>query len=176
VATFRVRPENGGVGGASDAAAGATFTLINNHFTSKLQGERGAERRRDQAAWVAKLASGAEAVTSLNPDRVMVLGDLNTEIGEDAYVALVGEASGAPSQTRLTNLALRLPISDQYSWRDGTRRLLLDHVLVSQPLDAATRGVEILHINSEASPRLSDVGGTYERSSDHDPVVVTLAS
>ncbi len=171
VATFRARPE--GAAGADDARAGATFTIINNHFTSKLQGTSGEEKRRLQSAWVAHLASGDAGVADLDPDRVIVLGDLNATVDEEPYTSLLGDDPDAAP--RFINAADRLDPADRYSWRDGSTRLLLDHVLLTPALDAAVQGVEIVHVNADASPRLADDPTTAERSSDHDPVVVTLA-
>ncbi|MCB0878697.1 MAG: endonuclease/exonuclease/phosphatase family protein [Thermoleophilia bacterium] len=170
VATFRVRSD--GAAGADDARAGASFTLINNHFTSKLQGSDGEEKRRLQSAWVSHLASGDAGVADLDPARVIVLGDLNAGLDEDAYLSLLGDDPEAAP--RFVNAAEHVPLEDRYSYRDGSRRSLLDHVLLTPALDAAVQGVEILHINSDPSPRLEDDPTTYQRVSDHDPVIVTL--
>jgi endonuclease/exonuclease/phosphatase family metal-dependent hydrolase len=165
VATFRARA------GASDAQAGAAFTLIDNHFTSQLQGDDGARKRLLQAAYVSSLADGSAGVELLDPTRTIVLGDLNEGLGDPAYQELVTGPGETPA---LINAADHLPVADRYSWRDGTHRQLLDHVLLAPALDARIGTVSIPHINSDPSEREADVPGTYLRSSDHDPVVVSV--
>ena len=165
VATFRARAS------ADDARAGAAFTLVNNHFTSQLQGDDGARKRLLQAAFVASLADGSAGVELLDPTRTIVLGDLNEGPTDPAYLDLV---TGPGETTALVNAADHLELADRYSWRDGTRRLLLDHVLLAPALDARVGAVRIPHINSDPSEREAQVPGTPLRSSDHDPVVVTL--
>jgi predicted extracellular nuclease len=171
VATFRAHAQ--GTSGAADARAGATFTLINNHFTSKLQGADGEEKRRLQSQWVEHLASGAAGVADLDPSRTIVMGDLNATPGEDAYEILTA-AAGEGQPPRRTNAADRLPEAERYSWRDGNRRELLDHVLLPPALASAVQGVEILRINADSPARLASDPTTPRRSSDHDPVVVTI--
>jgi predicted extracellular nuclease len=166
VATFRPRAA------AADAQAGAAITLVNNHFTSQLQGDDGARKRLLQAAFVASIADGTEGVELLDPQRVVVLGDLNEGVGDPAYLELVtGPSEDSPA---LVNAADHLPLADRYSWRDGTHRSLLDHVLMPPALDARIGAVRIPHINSDPSEREAQVPGTPLRSSDHDPVVVSL--
>jgi predicted extracellular nuclease len=158
---------------SADARAGAAFTMINNHFTSQLQGDDGARKRLLQAAFVRSLADGSAGVELLDPARVVVLGDLNEGLDGPAYAQLVS----GPSEERpaYVNAATHLPEADRYSWRDGTHRQLLDHVLLPPALDARVGVVHIPHINSDPSEREADVPGTPLRSSDHDPVVVTFA-
>lgn len=166
VATFRPRAAS------TDAQAGAAFTLVNNHFTSQLQGEDGARKRLLQAAFVSSIADGREGVELLDPSRVIVLGDLNEGLDGPAYGELVaGTSEGTPA---LVNAASHLPEAERYSWRDGTRRQLLDHVLLPPAFDARITSVRIPHINSDPSEREASVPGTPLRSSDHDPVIVTV--
>jgi predicted extracellular nuclease len=166
VATFRPHAA------AGDAQAGAAFTIVNNHFTSQLQGDTGARKRLLQAAFVSSIADGSEGVELLDPARVIVLGDLNEGLDGPAYAELVaGSAEHGPA---LVNVATHLPEADRYSWRDGTRRQLLDHVLLPAAFDARIGAVAIPHINSDPSEREANVPGTPLRSSDHDPVVVTV--
>ncbi len=173
VATFRPR------GAAADASAGAAMvtgaplTLVNNHFTSKLQGADGAAKRLLQAAFVASIADGHAGVAHLDPARVIVLGDLNEALGEPAYESLVAPAAEGQPAPRV-NAATHLPAADRYTYRDGTRRSLLDHVLLTPGLDATVQGVRIPHINSDPSERLELDATTFERSSDHNPEVVDL--
>jgi predicted extracellular nuclease len=171
VATFRARPH--GSSGTSDARQGAAFTLINNHFTSKLQGADGEQKRQWQSAWVSSLADGSTGVANLDPSRVIVLGDLNAGLDEDPYLSLRDGSDAA--RPRFVNAADHLPETDRYSYRDGSKRSLLDHVLLTPQLDAAVKSVEIPHINSDPSEKLYEDPSTFQRSSDHDPVVVELA-
>ncbi len=167
VATFRAR------GGTDGAQQGAALTIVNNHFTSKLQGEDGAAKRFRQAAFVASIADGRAGVAHLDPARVIVLGDLNEDLDDPAYLSLVAPTSEGEAPPR-RNAADHLPEADRYSWRDGTKRSLLDHVLLTPTLDAQVRSVRIPHINSDPSERLELDPTTYERASDHDPVIVDL--
>ncbi len=168
VATFRPTE------GTAQARDGARLTIVNNHFTSKLQGADGEAKRLRQAAFVASIADGRAGAANLDPERVIVLGDLNEDLDDPAYGSLVAPASEGGAPARI-NAASHLPEADRYSWRDGTKRSLLDHVLLTPTLDATVRSVRIPHINSDPSVQLELEPGTYLRSSDHDPVIVELS-
>ncbi|MCW2926308.1 MAG: nuclease, partial [Thermoleophilia bacterium] len=168
VATFRPV----GQGGVADASAGRDLTMIVNHFTSQLQGEEGAQKRLWQSQFVASLADGSAGVANLDPKRVVVIGDLNEGVGEPGYQELVeGPTEGVPA---LVNAAAHLPEADRYSYRRGSKRTLLDHVLITPTLDGAVRQVRIPHINSDSSETLGTDATTYLRSGDHDPVIVDM--
>jgi uncharacterized protein len=84
---------------------------------------------------------------------VIVLGDLNDF--EFSNPVGVLEAAG------LTSLVETLPVNQRYSYNFEGNAQVLDHIMVSPGLLAATSGFDVVHINSEFSAQLSD----------HDPSV-----
>jgi predicted extracellular nuclease len=145
---------------------GEHVTVIGNHFNSKggdqplfgtnqppvLSSEA---QRMQQATIVADHVDGllsADAGAS-----VIVLGDLN----DFEFSAPVGvlEAVG------LTSLVETLPANQRYSYNFEGNAQVLDHIMVSPGLLAATTGFDIVHMNSEFSAQLSD----------HDPSVARFS-
>lgn len=141
---------------------GEEITVIGNHFNSKggdqplfgtnqppvLSSE---VQRMKQATIVADYVDGllsADAGAS-----VIVLGDLNDF--EFSNPVGVLEAAG------LTSLVETLPVNQRYSYNFEGNAQVLDHIMVSPGLLAATSGFDIVHMNSEFSDQLSD----------HDPSV-----
>ena len=167
VATFRPK-------GIADAASGAKdVTMIVNHFTSKIQGEEGEAKRLMQAQAVTAIADGTAGVANLNPARVIVIGDLNEGVTEPAYRSIL-EGNGRTHAFR--NAADHVEKADRYSYRQGNKRDLLDHVLLTPELDEAVQSVHIPHISSEADELYGADRTTPLRVSDHDPVIVDIAA
>lgn len=142
--------------------SGEEITVIGNHFNSKggdqplfgtnqppvLSSE---VQRMKQATIVADYVDGL-----LSEDAgasVIVLGDLN----DFEFSAPIGvlEAAG------LTSLVETLPANQRYSYNFEGNAQVLDHIMVSPGLLAATSGFDVVHMNSEFSDQLSD----------HDPSV-----
>ena len=141
---------------------GEHITVIGNHFNSKggdqplfgvtqppvLSSE---EQRMKQAAIVAEHVEGLLAA---DPGAsVIVLGDLN-DFEFSNPVGLLKEAG-------LTSMVETLPVDQRYSYNFEGNAQVLDHVMVSPGLLAATTGFDVVHINSEFADQLSD----------HDPSV-----
>jgi predicted extracellular nuclease len=141
---------------------GEAITVIGNHFNSKggdqpLYGTNQPPvlttevQRMKQATIVADYVDGLLADDA--GASVIVLGDLN----DFEFSAPVGvlEAAG------LTSLVETLPANQRYSYNFEGNAQVLDHIMVSPALLAATTGFDIVHMNSEFSDQLSD----------HDPSV-----
>ena len=141
---------------------GEHITVIGNHFNSKggdqplfgvtqppvLSSE---EQRMKQATIVANYVDAlldADAGAS-----VIVLGDLN----DFEFSNPVGVLKAAG----LTSMVETLPVDQRYSYNFEGNAQVLDHVMVSPGLLAASGGFDVVHINSEFSAQLSD----------HDPSV-----
>lgn len=165
IATFAPR------GAEVDAATGAGLvTVITNHFTSQLQGERGQERRLGQAGHLAGIVDARRAAQP--GELLIVTGDLNETPTGPAYAQLVQGLEGTP---RLASALEGIEPADRYTWRSGRRREQLDHVLVPAPLASAVTGASVPHINTEAPAAAATQPDTPAGSSDHDPVVTTLS-
>ena len=158
------------------AVDGIEFTAIVNHFKSKSsgvdagdgQGASNADRVL-QAEALADLVAGIEGEAG---DRVVLLGDFNAYSEEDpvqvfteaGYVDLVAEE--APGE---------------YTYTFDGQLGSLDHALASPGFAELVTGVGVWGINA---PEWSDRGysfgateaGTVFRSSDHDPILVGLAT
>jgi endonuclease/exonuclease/phosphatase family metal-dependent hydrolase len=141
---------------------GEAITVIGNHFNSKggdqpLYGVTQPPVLNSEAQRMKQATIVADYVDGLLADdagaSVIVLGDLN----DFEFSAPVGvlEAAG------LTSLVETLPANQRYSYNFEGNAQVLDHIMVSPGLLAATTGFDIVHINSEFSDQLSD----------HDPSV-----
>lgn len=167
---------------------GEVFTVVNNHFKSKsCSGAEGAEDDQDdgQACWNPTRVAQAERVLEMvddliastgDPD-VLVIGDLNAYLDEEPVLAF---------ETELVNL-VRAWDPDPYSFSffasfsaPWIGRGLLDYAFATPELAAQVRRAAIWHANAD-EPRALDwfdpsitAPGPY-RSSDHDPVLVSLS-
>ncbi len=153
--------------------AGAQFTVINNHLTSRFgstpvfggiqpfvqAGE--AEREAQMQAlndYVDFLLDGDPGAA------IIVLGDLNTfEFTNDLTEILPGTG---PDRV-LTNLIGTLGDDNVYSFNFEGNSQVLDHLLVSDALLNNAK-LDIVHVNVDF-PRVDDTVG-----SDHEPLVARL--
>ena len=167
---------------------GETFTVVNNHFKSKsCSGAEGADDDQldGQACWNPTRVAQAERVLEMVDDLVaatgdsdvLVLGDLNSYLDEDPVLTL---------ETELVNL-VRVCDADPYSFNffasfsaPWIGRGLLDYAFATPSMEAHVRKTAIWHANAD-EPRVLDwfdvsitAPGPY-RSSDHDPVIVSLS-
>lgn len=135
--------------------------VISNHFASKSHPDA---CRAEQAALV------RDEVTKIEGDKgkgeVIVTGDLNSFEDEVALAVL------QDGQTSLDNLWDLAPASERYSFHFNGRLQTLDHMLVTDDLAARVKDIRYAHINNDYYDRQET--GEGHRSSDHDPVVVTL--
>ena len=133
-------------------ASGERFSLSMNHFKSGSVEENGATR----VANCASLLNGLAYV--LDPD-ILVVGDLNSQMGEKCLDMLVD--AGYEEQL------LRFdPTAYSYVWR-GTPELI-DHVFANKTMAAQVTNARMLYIANPSSI------GYYNAYSDHDPYVLTL--
>lgn len=143
-------------------------TVIAAHFTSKLGQEDAARKRMAQAQVVANFAQG---LSSLDPRAaVLVAGDLNMERDEPEFAPLRSSRHGAS----LISLAQQVPSRTRFSWRDGRKHLLLDHMLATASLATRVVDVQIPHISTQMEKGSAIDPVRAEGVSDHDPMVATI--
>ena len=172
------------------AANGQTFSLIVNHLKSKgrcpAAGDPDADRGDGQGCWNATRVKQAQRLAGIfvpqvqsaasDPD-VLVIGDLNAYGFEDPVNTLV--ATGFVNQVERFVRRSALPYSYVFDGEAG----YLDHALASAALSNQVLGVTQWHINAD-EPSVIDYNTEFKpqdlytaspyRSSDHDPVVVSL--
>ena len=144
---------------ALDVARGAVrFTIITNHFASKSHPDA---CREAQAAFVSDRVAEIEAAGG----QAIVTGDLNAFEDERALAVL-------QTGTTLTNLWPRAPEQERYSFGFQGRLQTLDHVLVTDGLDARVVDFRYAHFDNDYYDRGTD----GHKVSDHDPPVLTLST
>ena len=172
------------------AANGQTFSLIVSHFKSKSNcppaGSPDADNGDGQGCWnatrVRQAARLADAfvpqvqAAAGDPD-VLLIGDMNAYGFEDPINALT--ASGYINQIERFIRRSTLPYSYVFDGEAG----YIDHALASVSLSPQVLGVSEWHINAD-EPSLIDYNTEFKpqdlyaatpyRSSDHDPVVISL--
>ncbi len=150
---------------------GEAFTFVNVHLSSKggsapiLGIEQPFDERQDDVTVNGSLDERqlqadaiAEHVEGLGDANVVVLGDFN-EFEFVSPVEMIEDAG-------LFNLTKTLPEDERYSFIFQGNSQSLDHILVSDAL-ANSAEFDIVHINAEFAE-------TFERSSDHDPLVAAI--
>jgi predicted extracellular nuclease len=165
VATFSIAGEPWG----AQARAGA-FTIINNHFKSKVGGPFWEPRRQAQGTFIGGLVDAIRGAEPTIP--VIVTGDLNATWADGAYQKLQSRPDGS---ARLHDALAALPDEDRYTYVYRKSPFLLDHVLVTPDLVDAIEGVRILHLNTRPDSLAKRFNsGTTHGTSDHDPVLTTI--
>ncbi|MFS0517623.1 endonuclease [Nostoc sp. UIC 10607] len=129
--------------------------IIANHFVSKLGGSPNDAQRVKQAQIVNKFVA---QLLEVDPQaKVIVLGDLNDLPDSLPLKTLKGNI--------LENLTVRLPLSDQFTYKFRGNPQLIDHLLVSENLSrVAQPEIDIVHVNV----------GFSRPVSDHDPVIAAF--
>lgn len=159
------------INGREDAKQGIKeFTVIANHFTSKLGGEEAAAKRAEQAKVVARFAEGLQAVDE--GSGLIVSGDLNMERSEPEFKVLRQSKHGAA----LVDATASIPAEDRFTWRDGRKHFQLDHVLLSKNLTDHVETAVIPHISTKIAKGAAEDPVRAEGYSDHDPIVVTFGT
>lgn len=125
---------------------GATVGVIIVHFRSMRDG--GADIRQAEARYTTQIA---EARIASGLDKILVVGDINDVPGSLPYAEIVGSGS-------LTDLTLRVPEDDRWTFVFGGVRRQFDYIFASPVMNAAANDVIILH------------GGDVDAASDHQPV------
>jgi predicted extracellular nuclease len=140
-------------------AKGLKVTIFSNHFASKSAPDA---CREAQGAYVRDLVKDVEA----RGGQAIVAGDLNAFEDESALTAL------QDGSTTLTNLWSRVPEQQRYSFAFNGHLQTLDHVLVTDGLDARVTDVRYAHFDNDYYDRQTPGDGHHV--SDHDPPIVTL--
>lgn len=164
VATF-------GFAGTTDAKH-AAFTIINNHFKSKLGGDFYEPRRRAQGAFIGGLVDALRGAEPNLP--VIVAGDMNATYDDGAY-QLLERRGGMGGEQRLWDTVRALPDEDRYTYVYRGQKNLLDHLMVTPDLRDAVEAVRILHVNSGAEDAKKRFNSrTTHGTSDHDPILARI--
>ena len=136
-------------------ASGEQFTLSMNHFKASTSGnlEDDMQKRERNSIALLKGLDGAS-----DPD-ILVMGDLNSEMGEQCLKNLVDAGYEEQILKRDDNA---------YSyWFDHGE--LIDHVFANSTMAAQITDARVLNIANPYS-----TGSKYDAYSDHDPYLVTL--
>ncbi|WP_327072606.1 lamin tail domain-containing protein [Kitasatospora purpeofusca] len=145
---------------------GRPVFVIANHFNSKggdqplfgryQQPARPSETQRHAQATAVKTFT--DQILAVDPNAaVIVLGDLNDfEFSQTADLLTAGGS--------LVDLPRTLPLAERYTYVYEGNSQVLDHILISPALAARAYSYDIVHLNSEFAPQLSD----------HDPQVVRI--
>ena len=167
---------------------GEYFTVVNNHFKSKsCSGATGgdADMADGQACWNPTRVGQAERVLEFvdeliadtGDSDVLVIGDLNSYLDEDPVLAFENELINLVREWDNDPYSFNFFASFSAPW---IGRGLLDYAFATPSMDAQVRRTVIWHINAD-EPRVLDwfdtsitAPGPY-RSSDHDPVIVSLS-
>lgn len=139
-------------------ASDEQFTLSMNHFkasTSATMSEDIVKREQNAIALLKGLDAAAD------PD-ILVLGDLNSEMGEQCLNNLTD--AGYEEQI------LKLQGNGTYSYYFNDDGMLIDHVFANTTMAKQVTDARVLFI---ANPH--STGSRYTAYSDHDPVLVTLS-
>ncbi len=145
---------------ALDVLGPIRVTVFSNHFASK--GSAVDACRDAQAAFVRDRVAAIEA-TGRN---AIVAGDINAF--EDEQTLAVFEEG-----TTLTNLWSQAPAEERYSSAFQGKLQTLDHILVTDGLDARVADFRYAHFDNDYFDRNEPTDG--HKVSDHDPPVLTLS-
>lgn len=172
--------------------SGGVFTLAINHFKSKGScpadvNDPNADQGDGQGCWNQKRLDASNELlawlhqnpTGNNDKDLLIMGDLNSYSMEDPIRYL--------KKHRMTNLIKRQYGRQDYSYVFQGQAGTLDHAMASSHLGKQVSDVAVWHINSD-EPRVLDYNTEYKtteqitsfysenvfRSSDHDPVIVSL--
>jgi predicted extracellular nuclease len=172
------------------AANGGSFSLVVNHMKSKGgcpdAGSPDADRGDGQGCWnvtrlqqarrLAEVFVPQVRMAAQDPD-VLLMGDFNAYGAEDP-IRLLGDY-GFKNQIERFVRRGALPYSYVFDGEAG----YLDHALASAPLQSQVLGAAEWHINAD-EPSVIDYNTEFKpqdlysatpyRSSDHDPVVISL--
>jgi predicted extracellular nuclease len=151
-----------------------------------VDGPRVRQKRLDQAQFVASVVADRQA---LDPDvRLAVVGDFNAYEFTDGFVDVVGQIAGdvEPADNLLSGPDLVDPdlvvqtgliaAGERYSFIFQGSAQAIDHALTSAGLSTLVRGYEYGRGNADEALVLLDDPATALRSSDHDGLVLFVAS
>lgn len=135
---------------------GVNISIINNHFKSKSGSDA---CRNAQATSVADTANNEAA----NGNEVIVTGDLNSYEDEQSVNILETDAN-------LTNLVYNIPAANRFSYIYTGKAQFLDHMLVSDGLNANVVNVDSAKMNPDFSISNETDSTNALHVSDHDPL------
>ena len=138
-----------------ELATGERFTLSMNHFKAKADG---ASQRVNNANWLVSALNSSYKVQ--DPD-ILVMGDLNCQMDEDAITVLLNDG--------LTEQLLSFdPNAYSYCYQGSAN--LIDHVFANSSMAGQITGAAVWHYNTTCGGYV-DYNEIY---SDHDPYLVAL--
>lgn len=137
----------------TELATGEHFTLSMNHFKAKSD-DASIAKRVENATWLVSALSSSSKVQ--DPD-ILIMGDLNCEMGEEALDILIED--GFEEQL------LRYD-QNAYSYIYKNSHELIDHAFANGTMAGQITGAAVWHTNTSAKYN--------SRYSDHDAVVVGL--
>jgi predicted extracellular nuclease/Ca2+-binding RTX toxin-like protein len=135
------------------------FSVFSNHFSSKAAPDA---CREAQAGYLRDRVKELEDAGR----EVIVAGDINAFEDEGAL------ATFQDGTTTLTNLWSQAPADNRYSFQFSGRLQTLDHILVTDGLEARVADMRYAHFDNDYFDRRSATDG--QNASDHDPPIVTL--
>ncbi|MBT2661580.1 chitobiase/beta-hexosaminidase C-terminal domain-containing protein [Bacillus sp. ISL-45] len=144
---------------------GKSVIVVANHFNSKggdqpLFGKNQPPvlKSEVQRMEIAKIVNGfVQDVKAKDPNaNVILLGDFNDFEWSNPLQALKG--------SELVNMVEKVPADQRYSYSYQGNAQVLDHILVTKNMEAATT-VNMVHINSGFMEE-------HGRASDHDPLLI----
>ena len=138
-----------------EIATGERFTLSMNHFKAKADG---ASQRVNNANWLVSALNTSYKVQ--DPD-ILVMGDLNCQMDEDAITVLLNDG--------LTEQLLAFD-QNAYSYCYQGSANLIDHVFANSSMAGQITGAAVWHYNTSCGGYV-DYNESY---SDHDPYLVAL--
>ncbi|UYZ21811.1 chitobiase/beta-hexosaminidase C-terminal domain-containing protein [Mesobacillus jeotgali] len=147
---------------------GESVIVVANHFNSKggdqpLFGKNQPPvlKSEVQRMEIAKVVNGfVQDVKTKDPNaNIILLGDFNDFEFSNPLQTLKGN--------ELVNMVEKVPADQRYSYSYQGNAQVLDHILVTKNLEAATR-VSMVHINSGFMEE-------HGRGSDHDPLLIQTA-
>lgn len=137
----------------TEIATGESFTLSMNHFKAKSD-DASKAKRVDNANW---LVSGLSNSSKVKDPDILVMGDLNCQMDEEAMSVLVN--AGYAEQL------LRFD-AGAYSYIYKNKRELIDHAFANSTMAEQITGAAVWHTNTSTNYN--------SRYSDHDAVLVGL--
>jgi hypothetical protein len=145
------------------------LTLLINHFKSKFEDGYTIlytlPRRLQEAQFIANLAQSLHAA---GPESALfVLGDLNDYPDSQPLTAL--KSAG------LQDLTQTIAHDERFTYNYQGVSQQLDHVLAYLTPELMPVNIRAFHIDADFPYALQNKPETYYRSSDHDPLLVTLA-
>ncbi len=155
--------------GNTASAKSVELTLLINHFKSKYEDGYTTlytlPRRLQEAQFIANLALSLH--TNEPETALFVLGDLNDYPDSLTLTAL--KAAG------LRDLTQTIAHDERFSYNYQGVSQVLDYVLYYPAPDLAPVKTQPFHVNADYPYSMQSKPETYYRSSDHNPLLVTLA-